>query len=85
VQNVTAGARYLSWLLDKFQGDPILMLAGYNAGENAVIQSGGVPDYVETRNYVPKVLAAYAIARMLCKTPPILVTDGCVFQLSNAQ
>ena len=85
VQNVTAGARYLSWLLDKFQGDPILMLAGYNAGENAVIQSGGVPDYAETRNYVPKVLAAYAIARMLCKTPPILVTDGCVFQLPNAQ
>jgi len=31
--------------LDKFQGDPILMLAGYNAGENAVIQSGGVPYY----------------------------------------
>ncbi len=85
LQNVTAGARYLAWLLDKFQGDPILMLAGYNAGENAVIQSGGVPDYAETRNYVPKVLAAYSIARMLCKTPPILVTDGCVFQLPDGQ
>ena len=85
VQNVTAGARYLAWLLDKFQGDPVLMLAGYNAGENAVIQSGGVPDYAETRNYVPKVLAAYSIARMLCKTPPVLVTDGCVFQLPDGQ
>ena len=85
MQNVIAGAKYLAWLLNKFQGDPILMLAGYNAGENAVIQSGGVPDYAETRHYVPKVLAAYAIARMLCKTPPVLVTDGCVFQLANAQ
>ena len=85
MQNVNAGATYLAWLLDKFQSDPILMLAGYNAGENAVINAGGVPDYSETRDYVPKVLAAYSIARLICKTPPILVTDGCVFQLPAAQ
>jgi len=30
---------------------------------------------------VPKVLAAYSVARLLCKTPPVLVTDGCIFQL----
>jgi len=85
MQNVNAGATYLAWLLDKFQSDPILMLAGYNAGENAVMNAGGVPDYSETRDYVPKVLAAYSIARLICKTPPILVTDGCVFQLPAAQ
>lgn len=78
-QNIRGGTAYLSWLLARFDGDPILALAGYNAGENAVSGKGGVPDYAETRDYVPKVLAAFAVARGLCLTPPQLVTDGCVF------
>ena len=78
-QNIRGGTTYLGWLLDRFDGDPVLALAGYNAGENAVAQHEGVPPYAETRDYVPKVLAAYAVARGLCKTPPELITDGCVF------
>jgi hypothetical protein len=58
----------------------VLALAGYNAGEGAVEEHGGVPPYAETRDYVPKVLAAWRIARMLCMTPPELVSDGCAFQ-----
>jgi len=80
-QNIRGGMAYLAWLLEEFDGDPILALAGYNAGEGAVRQSGGVPDYAETRNYVPKVIAAWMIARNLCLTPPDLPTDGCVFQV----
>ncbi len=77
--NIRGGVAYLDWLLREFDGDPILALAGYNAGENAVKRAGGVPNYPETRGYVPKVLAAWRVARGLCRTPPELVSDGCVF------
>ncbi len=78
-QNIRGGVAYLDWLLKEFDRDPVLVLAGYNAGEGAVAQHGGVPPFAETRAYVPKVLAAWNVARGLCLTPPELVTDGCVF------
>ena len=59
-QNVRAGAQYLKWLLGTFDGDMALALAGYNAGENAVMRYGNkIPPYRETQEYVPKVLAVY--------------------------
>ena len=60
----------------------MLALAGYNAGEGAVKQHGGVPPYAETRDYIPKVLAAFDVARGLCKTQPQLITDACALQLA---
>lgn len=82
-QNIKGGVAYLDWLLTEFGDDPIMALAGYNAGENAVKRHGGVPPYAETRDYVPKVLAAFAVARNLCQTPPMLISDGCVFNLGE--
>lgn len=79
VQNIAGGIAYLDWLLSEFGGDPLLALAGYNAGEGAVRNAGGVPPYAETRDYVPKVVATWMMARRLCRTPPELVSDGCVF------
>lgn len=79
-QNIKGGAAYLDWLLKEFKSDPLLALAGYNAGENAVKKHQGVPPYPETRAYVPKVVAAWQVARTLCMTPPNYVTDGCVFK-----
>ncbi len=78
-QNIRGGVAYLDWLMKEFNRDPLMVLAAYNAGENAVKENGGVPPYAETRAYVPKVLAAWSVARGLCVTPPQLVTDGCVF------
>lgn len=78
-QNIAGGTAYLEWLLAEFGGDAVLALAGYNAGEGAVRRAGGVPDYRETRDYVPKVLATWMMARRLCSTPPDLISDGCVF------
>jgi hypothetical protein len=78
-ENIRGGVAYLDFLLKEFGYDPILAIAAYNAGEGAVARNGGVPPYAETRDYVPKVLAAWQIARGLCRTPPELVTDGCVF------
>jgi soluble lytic murein transglycosylase len=54
-QNIFAGTRYLRSLLDMFQGDVSLALAGYNAGPNAVRRYGGIPPYKETQDYVRKV------------------------------
>lgn len=82
-QNIKGGVAYLNWLMNEFDNDPLMVIAAYNAGEGAVRKSGGVPDYVETRNYVPKVLAAWTVARGLCLTPPELVSDGCVFALKG--
>lgn len=83
-QNIKGGVAYLEWLIAHFQGDPIFALAGYNAGENAVGEHGGIPPFPETRAYVPKVLAAWHVARGLCITPPELLTDGCVFTVMGA-
>ncbi|MEO1138642.1 MAG: lytic transglycosylase domain-containing protein [Pseudomonadota bacterium] len=82
-QNIKGGVAYLDWLLKEFRGDAVLALAGYNAGENAVKTHEGVPPFAETRDYVPKVLAAFQVASGLCKTRPELITDACALTLAS--
>lgn len=81
-QNIRGGVAYLDWLIAEFGGDVVLALAGYNAGENAVKRHNGVPPYAETRDYIPKVLAAFEVARGLCKTRPELITDACALNVA---
>lgn len=83
-QNIRGGVKYLDWLLKHFDNDVVLALAGYNAGEGAVRRNNGVPPFAETRDYVPKVLAAWLVARGLCATVPELPSDGCVFKIGQA-
>ena len=78
-ENIRGGVADLDWLIRHFERDPILVIAAYNAGEGAVRANRGVPPYPETRDYVPKVLAAWQVAQGLCLTPPVVVTDPCVF------
>ena len=54
-QNLRGGMAYLRWLLDRFDGDVRLALAGYNAGEQAVHRHGGIPPYNETQDYVRRI------------------------------
>ncbi|WIY25923.1 lytic transglycosylase domain-containing protein [Parasedimentitalea psychrophila] len=82
-QNIQGGVRYLDWLMEEFGGDPMLVLAGYNAGAGSVQSHQGVPPFAETRDYVPLVLAAFQVAKGLCLTPPQLISDGCVFRTMN--
>jgi soluble lytic murein transglycosylase-like protein len=59
-QNISGGTRYLKDLLKMFNGRVDLALAGYNAGEGAVIKYGyTIPPYSETRNYVKLIVARY--------------------------
>ena len=59
-QNIDAGVKYMRWLLNKFNGDVVLALAGYNAGEGAVMKYGNnVPPYRETREYVRRITGRY--------------------------
>jgi soluble lytic murein transglycosylase-like protein len=57
--NILAGTRYLRILANTFNGDLALTVAGYNAGEGAVIRYGGIPPYEETQDYVMRVLQYY--------------------------
>lgn len=59
-QNISGGTRYLRDLLKMFNGRVDLALAGYNAGEGAVMKYGyTIPPYNETRNYVRVIIARY--------------------------
>jgi soluble lytic murein transglycosylase-like protein len=63
-QNIEGGARYMRFLLDLFSGDVSLALAGYNAGEGAVLKYGyQVPPYSETREYVRRIGQRYSLLR----------------------
>ena len=63
-QNIEGGARYMRFLLDHFNGDVNLALAGYNAGEGAVLKYGRrIPPYRETQDYVRRISQRYARMR----------------------
>jgi Rod binding domain-containing protein len=55
-QNILAGTKYLSQMLERYSGDEALALASYNAGPAAVDQYKGIPPYAETQQYVASVL-----------------------------
>ncbi len=58
-QNIMGGAKLLSQLLDKYDQDVELALAGYNAGSGNVKKYGGVPPWKSVHNYINKVLGFY--------------------------
>jgi hypothetical protein len=58
-QNILGGTRYLRKLANEFEGDLVLTLAAYNAGQTAVNRHMDIPPYAETQRYVRRVLKLY--------------------------
>jgi hypothetical protein len=58
-ENIFGGTRFLRILANAFNGDLSLTIAGYNAGEDAVVRAGGIPPIAETQDYVVKVTHYY--------------------------
>lgn len=57
--NIMGGSRYLRYLANMFGGDMVLTIAGYHAGEGAVMKYSGVPPYSTTHGYIKRVLMFY--------------------------
>jgi soluble lytic murein transglycosylase-like protein len=64
-ENIYGGTRLLRVLANEFNGDLELTLAAYNAGDGAVIRFGGIPPFVETRDYVVNVTRFYRRYRIM--------------------
>jgi soluble lytic murein transglycosylase-like protein len=67
-ENIEGGAKYLKDLIHLFNGRTRLVLAAYNAGQEAIKKNGGIPRYPETINYVRKVMALYPESYIRRKT-----------------
>lgn len=65
LENLNGGARYLGQLLGRYGGDVRLALGAYNAGPSRVDQYGDVPPFIETQDYVKKILGSLATATPL--------------------
>ncbi|MGA7411406.1 MAG: lytic transglycosylase domain-containing protein [Bryobacteraceae bacterium] len=76
-ENANGGARYLRQLLIRYKGDSRLALAAYNAGPRAVDRFRDVPPYLETQQYVERVLREFARreAASQAKTAPTKVAQ----------
>ncbi|HYN85466.1 MAG TPA: lytic transglycosylase domain-containing protein [Pyrinomonadaceae bacterium] len=67
--NIEAGTKYLRWLLKRFNGDVVMALAGYNAGEGNVAKYEGVPPFDETQKYVRIITGRYGKTHHPLLTP----------------
>lgn len=86
-QNIEGGVKYMRMLLDMFGGDVNLALAGYNAGEGAVMKYGyRIPPYNETREYVRRISARYgAISNPSVARMGVKVTNTKAAQLAQKE
>ncbi len=57
--NIEGSAKYIAWLMRRFNNNVEYAIAGYNAGEGNVDKYNGIPPFRETRNYVKKVMSRY--------------------------
>jgi soluble lytic murein transglycosylase-like protein len=73
--NIEGGARYLKDLIALYGGRTDLVLAAYNAGQEAVKKYRGIPPYPETRSYISRIQATYDKAVTAFRRPVYKYTD----------
>jgi soluble lytic murein transglycosylase-like protein len=67
-ENIEGGTKYLKDLIKLYEGQTSLVLAAYNAGQDAVKRYKGIPPYPETRNYIKRIQAGYKNANIRTRT-----------------
>jgi soluble lytic murein transglycosylase-like protein len=75
-QNIEGGVRYLRDLVKLYNGQTKLVLAAYNAGQEAVRKYKGIPPYPETRTYIAGILRTYKKPVITTATPVFKVVDA---------
>ncbi len=67
-ENIEGGTKYLKDLIRLYEGKTSLVLAAYNAGQEAVKRYKGIPPYAETRNYIKRIQSGYKFANIRTRT-----------------
>jgi soluble lytic murein transglycosylase-like protein len=75
-QNIEGGVRYLKDLVKLYGGKTKLVLAAYNAGQEAVRKYKGIPPYPETRSYIAGIMQNYKKPTVTTKNPTYMVKDA---------
>jgi soluble lytic murein transglycosylase-like protein len=76
VQNIEGGVRYLRDLVRLYNGQTKLVLAAYNAGQEAVRKYKGIPPYPETKAYIAGIMQTYKKSTVTTKNPTYMVKDA---------
>jgi len=93
-ENIEGGVKYLKDLIRLYQGKTDLVLAAYNAGQEAIKKFGGIPPYPETINYIEKVKASYQqpfiktktkIYKFIDKRGRVVLTNDRLYYLRHRQ
>lgn len=93
-ENIEGGVKYLKDLIKLYNGKTDLVLAAYNAGQEAVRKFNGIPPYRETRNYIFKIMNRFGfnkeyikrkteIYKFYDKDGKLWITDDRAFYLKN--
>jgi soluble lytic murein transglycosylase-like protein len=75
-ENIEGGTKYLKDLIKLFDGNTNLVLAAYNAGQEAVKKYKGIPPYPETRNYISRIQASFRKSNIRTRTIIYRFYDG---------
>lgn len=75
-QNIEGGVRYLKDLVRLYNGQTRLVLAAYNAGQEAVRKYKGIPPYPETKSYIAGIMKTYKKPTVTTKNPTFMVIDA---------
>jgi soluble lytic murein transglycosylase-like protein len=75
-QNIEGGVRYLKDLVRLYNGQTRLVLAAYNAGQEAVRRYNGIPPYPETKSYIASIMKTYKKPTVSTKNPTFMVRDA---------
>jgi soluble lytic murein transglycosylase-like protein len=67
-QNIEGGIKYLKDLIQLFDRKTSMVLAAYNAGQEAIKKFGGIPPYPETKNYIKRIMASYTKTTIMTRT-----------------